>query len=324
MDQGDWPPSQESGGGLGQGRPGEQPGSAAPVGQRTQEPACDERDWRSRCRAYVKTVGWGKVIAAALISAIVVLLAVPAIFGVNPYDLVRGKLRNVTVQQEKPVTTVVSSGEASVEAVAKNVTGSIVNIDVRTAPPPNTTTATPTAGSGSGVIYRQNGYIITNNHLVGNADIITVTLKDGRKFSGTRVGTDPTSDIAVVKIDATGLPPTTIGNSDSLVVGQLVVAIGSPLGFQQTVTSGIISALGRSVQAQEPGGVTVALDGLIQTDAPINPGNSGGALCDSSSRLIGINAVIATQTGGSEGIAFAIPSNTAVKVADAIIAGRPL
>lgn len=318
MDQGNWGANQAGGGPA-----GVQPG-APPAGQPPQEPSCDERDWRSRCRAYVRTVGWGKVIVAAVISAILVIVAVPAIFGVNPYDLVRGKLRPVTVQQGTKVTTVVSPGEAStsVAAVAKNVTGSIVNIDIRTAPPANTTTATPTVGSGSGVIYKENGYIITNNHLVGNADSITVTTKDGKKFTGTRVGTDPQADMAVVKIDATGLQPISVGNSDNLVVGQLVVAIGSPLGFQQTVTSGIISALGRSVQAQEPDGTTATLNGLIQTDAPINPGNSGGALCDSQSKLIGINAVIASQTGGSEGIAFAIPVNSAIKVADAIIAGR--
>jgi len=110
-----------------------------------------------------------------------------------------------------------------------------------------------------------------------------------------------------------------IGNSDKLIVGQLVVAVGSPLGFQQTVTSGIVSALHRSVQAQGIKGQTEQLNGLIQTDAPINPGNSGGALCDSTSSLIGINAVIASQTGGSEGIAFAIPSNTAVSIAKTII-----
>jgi S1-C subfamily serine protease len=277
------------------------------------------------CREKVKSVGWGKVIVAGIIGAVIALLVIPAIFGVNPYDLVRGKLKNSGVQsQPQKVTTVVSpaGGSTDVSTVAKKVTGSIVNIDVRTTPQQPTTTATPTIGSGSGVIYRANGYIITNNHLVGDAQTITVTLGNGKKYDGTRVGTDPRRDIAVVKIDATGLPPIAVGNSDALVVGQLVVAIGSPLGFQQTVTSGIISALHRSVAAQDQNGQTNVMNGLIQTDAPINPGNSGGALCDSSSRLIGINAVIATQTGGSEGIAFAIPSNTATRVADGIIGGK--
>jgi len=283
---------------------GQEPGPACPPGS--------GRDWRGRCRSFVTNIGWGKVIAAAVISALVVLIVVPAIFGQNPYDFYRGKSN---------VTTVVSpsGGSADVSTVAKITTPSIVNIDVRINAQNPTTTATPTIGSGSGVVYTSDGYIITNNHLVGDASAIQVTMKDGRKFTGTRVGTDPTHDIAVVKIAATGLTPVKIGNSDKLIVGQLVVAVGSPLGFQQTVTSGIVSALHRSVQAQGIKGQTEQLNGLIQTDAPINPGNSGGALCDSTSSLIGINAVIASQTGGSEGIAFAIPSNTAVSIAKTII-----
>ncbi len=281
-------------------------------------------DWRARCRAVVKRVSWWQVVVTALLSALVVLLAFPALFGVNPLDIVRGRVRTGT--SGGGTTTIVSPSPSSadVATVAEEVTGSIVNIDIRSAPPGNVTTATPTVGSGSGVIYRQDGFIITNNHLVGGADTITVTLEDGSRYDAALVGTDPAADIAVVKIDASGLKPVTVGDSDSLVVGQLVVAVGSPLGFQQTVTSGIVSALDRSVQATDPSGVTLTMDGLIQTDAPINPGNSGGALCDSQARLIGINAVIATETGGNQGIAFAIPSNTAARAADAIIAGRTL
>ena len=305
-----------------QGPPGAPVGGPAPVPG--QPPG---GDWKAWCRDKVKNVGWGKVIVAGVIGALIVLVLFPAAFGVNPYDIIRGRVKSGASSQNQKVTTVVSpvGGSTDVAVVARNVTGSIVNIDVRLTPQqPTTTTATPTIGSGSGVIYRQNGYIITNNHLVGTAQTITVTTKDNKKYNGVRVGTDPANDIAVVKINATGLDPMAVGNSDALVVGQLVVAIGSPLGFQQTVTSGIISALDRSVATQSDSGQTVALDGLIQTDAPINPGNSGGALCDAASRLIGINSVIATQTGGSEGIAFAIPSNTATRVADGIIAGSPV
>lgn len=291
-------------------------GESCPPGP---SPSGDRLDW---CRQRVKTVGWGKVVAAGLIGALLVLLLMPAIFGVNPYDLVRGKMKSGDSVQK--VTTVISpaGGSTDVSSVARNVTRSIVNIDVRGTTQDSTTTATPTVGSGSGVILRQDGFIVTNNHLVGNAGTITVTLEDGKKLNASLVGSDPASDIAVVKIDATGLRPVAVGDSEGLVVGQLVVAIGSPLGFQQTVTSGIISALDRSVRAQDDAGGIVQLDGLIQTDAPINPGNSGGALCDASSKLIGMNAVIASQTGGSEGIAFAIPSNTVVEVANGIIAGR--
>jgi len=290
----------------------------------SEEAACPPGgDWKAWYRTRVKSVGWGKVIIAGIIGALLVLLVLPVIFGVNPYDLIRGKLKNTGQTQKVGTVVSHSGGSTDVTVVAGKVTPSVVNIDIRTSPPPSTTTATPTVGSGSGVIYRQDGYIITNNHLAGNASTITVTLKNGKKYTGTLVGTDATQDIAVVKIAATGLKPIVVGDSNTMVVGQLVVAIGSPLGFQQTVTSGIISALNRSVQAQTDTGQVEQLNGLIQTDAPINPGNSGGALCDSSSRLIGINSVIATQTGGSTGIAFAIPSNTAVRVAKRIISGGP-
>jgi serine protease Do len=273
-------------------------------------------NWVDWCRRRVKSVGWAKVIAAAVIAALVVLIALPAVFGVNPYDLVTGKLRG---SSGKATVVVSPASTSAVTTVAGKVSKSVVNIDIREAPPPNTTTATPTVGSASGVIYRSNGLIVTNNHVVGAATTIMVTLSDGRRFSGSRVGTDPATDLAVVKIDANNLPAITIGDSDNLEVGQLVVAIGNSLGFEQTVTSGIVSALHRSVQEQTDTGAYTRLDGLIQTDAPINPGNSGGALCDASSKLIGINAVIATQSGGSQGIAFAIPSNTVVKVSNGII-----
>ncbi|MBU1671830.1 MAG: trypsin-like peptidase domain-containing protein [Actinobacteria bacterium] len=315
MDQGRNPPYEQR-------DVGGEEGAADPQADNTMCPEGPPggKGWISWCRARVETVGWGKVIAAGLIGALLVLLALPAVFGVNPYDLVRGKVRS-TDQNQRVTVVSPSGGSADVSIVARNVTNSIVNIDIRSAPPQTTTAATPTVGSGSGVIYRSDGYIITNNHLVGGADSITVTMGDGKRYGGTLVGADPESDIAVVKIDVTGLDPVTIGDSDSLVVGELVVAIGSPLGFQQTVTSGIISALDRSVRAVTDLGQPVQLDGLIQTNAPINPGNSGGALCDSSAGLIGINAVIATQSGGSEGIAFAVPSNTAVRAAERIIAG---
>jgi S1-C subfamily serine protease len=203
------------------------------------------------------------------------------------------------------------------------VVPSIVNIDIRTAPQRTPFfTVEGEQGTGSGVIYTQDGYIITNNHLVADAQDITVTLASGDELKGRKVGTDPQNDIAVIKIDRTGLPAIGIGDSDNLTVGELAVAIGSPFGFEQTVTSGIISALHRSVST---GSSQVeqnsTLTNLIQTDAPINPGNSGGALCDGNAKLIGINALIATSSGGSEGIGFAVPVNTVRKVADEIIGG---
>ena len=273
---------------------------------------------------------WLVAIISGVVAALLILLLMPAIFGVNPYDLVRGKVSNQVTTGGKTVkgsSSVISptGGASDVSGVARKVTPSVVNINVK-----STTSAnpfmleTPQEGTGSGVIYSSGGYIITNNHVIEGAQDITVTLASGEELKGMKVGADPENDIAVVKIDKTGLPAITVGNSDNLVVGQLVVAVGSPLGFEQTVTAGIISALHRVVGASSTGTSTTVLTDLIQTDAPINPGNSGGALCDGSARLIGINALIASESGGSEGIGFAIPINNAAQVADDIIAGRPV
>jgi S1-C subfamily serine protease len=270
------------------------------------------------------------LIAAAIIGALLALLVVPAVFGVNPYDLVRGNVKTSRSQQGKTNGKTASGtsptrGATDVTRVARAVTPSVVNIDVRTAPQPTPfSTGQSQKGVGSGVIYTASGYIITNNHVVANAKDITVTLASGEELKAKKVGADAENDIAVVKVDKSGLPAIEVGDSDTLVVGQLVVAVGSPLGFEQTVTAGIISALHRATGATSQSGQASILTDLIQTDASINPGNSGGALCDGSAKLIGINAMIATQSGGSQGIGFAIPMNTAKMVADDLIAGRPV
>jgi serine protease Do len=171
-------------------------------------------------------------------------------------------------------------------------------------------------GLGSGVIVDPNGVILTNNHVVDDADNIKVRLMDGREFKGTVKGKDPQTDIAVITIDAKDLKPMPIGDSDKIRVGEMVLAIGSPLNpqLEHTVTSGIVSAKGRS-------GVGLSqYEDYIQTDAAINPGNSGGALVDLEGNLIGINTAIASQTGGFMGIGFAIPANLASKVMNDIIA----
>jgi serine protease Do len=158
-------------------------------------------------------------------------------------------------------------------------------------------------GQGSGVIVSADGYIITNNHVVADAVDVEVLLADRRQFKGRVVATDPKTDVAVVKIDASGLPTVPWGDSSQLAVGDFVLAIGNPLGLNQTVTFGIVSAVGRA-------DVGVAdYEDFIQTDAPINPGNSGGALVNTKGELIGINTAIASTTGGSVGVGFAIPSN---------------
>jgi serine protease Do len=165
----------------------------------------------------------------------------------------------------------------------------------------------PKRGSGSGVIINADGYILTNNHVAGEADEIKVKLSDGREFKARRVGTDPETDLALIKIDAGNLPFAKLGDSDKLEQGEWVIALGSPFGLEQTMTAGIVSATQRDLRAGP-------YDSYIQTDASINPGNSGGPLVNMSGEVIGINTMIFSRSGGSEGIGFAIPSNLAKKV----------
>jgi serine protease Do len=162
-------------------------------------------------------------------------------------------------------------------------------------------------GLGSGVIVEANGLIITNNHVVGKADEIRVTLSDKREFKAKLIGTDPKTDIAVVRIDAAGLPTVPWADSDKLEVGEFVLAVGNPFGLTQTVTLGIVSALGRAAGIAE-------YEDFIQTDAAINPGNSGGALVNVRGELVGINTAIFSQSGGNMGIGFAVPSNMAQSI----------
>lgn len=170
-------------------------------------------------------------------------------------------------------------------------------------------------GTGSGVILSGDGIIVTNNHVVENATKISVTLNDGREMEGRVLGTDPQSDLAVVKIDEKNLPAATLADSDKVRVGEWAVAVGDPLRVGITVTAGIVSAI-RTNQLTGPG---TSYATLIQTDAAINPGNSGGALADIKGRLIGINSAIRSNTGGSIGIGYAIPSNTVRDITSQLI-----
>jgi serine protease DegQ len=169
------------------------------------------------------------------------------------------------------------------------------------------------ASLGSGVVATADGYVLTNNHVVQAADEIAVALPDGRQFQAKLVGADPESDLAVLRIEARDLPAITFGRSDALQVGDVVLAIGNPFDVGQTVTMGIVSALGRTNL-----GINV-FENFIQTDAAINQGNSGGALVDSNGNLVGINTAIFSRTGGSIGIGFAIPSTLVTQVMDQLI-----
>jgi putative serine protease PepD len=206
--------------------------------------------------------------------------------------------------------------EGSVAEIAARVSPAVVSISVA---------SNQGAGTGSGFVIRDDGYILTNNHVVAEAadgGKITVRMSDGKSYEATIVGRDSDYDLAVVKVDANGLPTVALGNSDSVVVGDLAIAIGSPLGLEGTVTAGIISALNRPVTAGSQNDTSFI--NAIQTDAAINPGNSGGALLNAAGQVIGVNSAIATLNdsggqSGSIGLGFAIPINEAKRIADELI-----
>lgn len=206
--------------------------------------------------------------------------------------------------QSEPISF--DPGDSLVSAIAKKVGPSVVRIDVAGA---------RGSGSGSGVIYTADGDIITNAHVVSGAQRVTVTLPDGTTHEGEVLGADERSDIAVVHIDADGLPVASLA-SGTPDVGDTAIAIGSPFGLDGSVTAGIISAVNRTV----PGGTNgTALIDVLQTDAAINPGNSGGALVDGTGQVIGINTAILSPGGGNDGIGFAIPIGSASAIADQVI-----
>jgi len=169
----------------------------------------------------------------------------------------------------------------------------------------------PQMGTGSGVIITEDGYIITNNHVIDRADEIEVTLNDKRTYKAKVIGTDPNTDLAVIKINETGLPVVPFGNSDNVKVGEWVLAVGNPFNLTSTVTAGIVSAKARNINIIQE---NYKIESFIQTDAAVNPGNSGGALVNVHGELIGINTAISSHTGSYEGYAFAIPSNLVQKV----------
>jgi S1-C subfamily serine protease len=216
--------------------------------------------------------------------------------------------------EEQPVTApevAVNESRTQVEVVAEAVLPTVVQIDIDGGGALGTS-----SGNGSGVVYRSEGYIITNNHVVAGADRMNIVFADGTRESASLIGRDPLSDIAVVKVDRDDLTAIGIGDSSALRVGQLAVAIGSPFGLEGSVTAGVISALNRPINVGEG----IRLPNVIQTDAPINPGNSGGALVGADGKLIGINSAILTAgSPANAGVGFAVPVTTAVDIADELI-----
>ena len=206
---------------------------------------------------------------------------------------------------------------SAVTQVASRVSPAVVTIDAIAGVDTNDPTSLPQEGIGSGILFDSRGWILTNRHVIADSQKLTVRLKDGREFAGTVYGIDTLTDLAIVKIEGTDLPTARIGDSSTIKVGQLAIAIGSPLGtYTNTVTSGIISALGRSITVQSG-----RINNLIQTDAAINPGNSGGPLLDGNGNVVGINTAVA---GSAQGIGFAIPVNIARPIMQQALAGEKL
>ncbi len=258
----------------------------------------------------------GHTLQRSFLLALMALAALVFVLGVIYLDPGKGK-----TQTAEPVRSAPASipADEPVARVASVLSPSVVQINV-SGVKQTPYGAQKEEGIGSGVIYRSDGYIITNNHVVEGSHDVEVAFADGTTERGQVVSTDPTTDVAVIRVDRNDLPAASFA-SDDPIVGQAAVAVGSPSGFESTVTSGIISGTGREVPAEYTGGMQeTSLVDLIQTDAAISPGNSGGALADREGRVIGMNvAYLPPGETGAENIGFAIPSDTAVSVADQII-----
>ncbi|MFB3046551.1 MAG: trypsin-like peptidase domain-containing protein [Acidiferrobacterales bacterium] len=281
-------------------------------------------------------------ILSYIVRAVVLGLAIAFVLTIVWPDLLHLKTNSVEIRQALPTTVSRPDfGPVSYAAAVENSAPAVVNINTakvvsvrrhsflngplferffgRSLDDLITPQQRVETSLGSGVIMSDSGYILTNHHLIEGADEIQVSLRDGRTASASVIGKDPETDLAVLKLDLENLPAITVGQSEGLRIGDVVLAIGNPFGFGQTVTMGIVSATGRTKL-----GINT-FENFIQTDAAINPGNSGGALIDANGNLVGINTAIYSRSGGSQGIGFAIPVSLAQNVLQDIIEhGRAL
>lgn len=262
------------------------------------------------------------------LAAVGAALVIGAGAGAGGYSVLDGSPSSQAAAQTQTVTTASTvaerAGELTVNQIFKNTGGSVVDITVTSsAAQQSNGFPFPSGGTqqaeGSGFVYDANGDIVTNDHVVDGATAIKVKLPSGKSYTATLVGADASTDLAVIKVDAPAgeLKPLVLADSSKVEVGDGVVAIGSPFGLADTVTSGIVSALNRTIQAPNQ----FSIPGSIQTDAAINHGNSGGPLLNAQGQVIGVNAQIQSDSGGNDGVGFAIPSNTVRSVAAQLVAG---
>jgi putative serine protease PepD len=289
-------------------------------------PTIIEREKHSRLVPFL--IGFIGVILGAAVS-VGILYAVTGGFRVS--GVVAPGSGNA--QNQVVISPSISDDATLAEAVAAKTMPSVVNIDVYADPRDsalfndfgssqnNGGDNLEQYGLGSGIILTEDGYILTNYHVIADGRQFLVSVGDDQQYEASVVGSDASSDLAVIKVDATGLVPIEVADSSAARIGEWVMALGSPFGLEKSVSTGIISALYRSTTMTSTAGVTIYAN-LIQTDAAINPGNSGGALVDAEGKLVGINTLINSSSGTYSGVGFAIPSNYAIQVADQIMAGK--
>ena len=254
------------------------------------------------------------------IAVVLAAVAAGSGLGAGVYAALDPDTTRTVIRETAAEPVVATSSTSSVNSVYRTARDAVVEITVTGA-----VQATPFGGEegqrgqGSGFVIDTQGHVITNQHVVNDAQSLTVAMRDGSRYDAKVVGTDPSTDLAVIKIDAPAskLKPLKLGDSSALSVGDTVVAIGSPFGLEGTITAGIVSALGRQIESTNG----FAIDDTIQTDAAINHGNSGGPLLNLRGQVIGVNAQIRSESGGNDGVGFAIPSSTVEQIAGRLISG---